>query len=62
MASLSETLPARLNRWVAQLAAGDGPNVIEGSGEDGLRAHAVVEAAIRLPETGKVIEVAAFLR
>ena len=62
MASFSETLPARLNRWIAQLAAGAGPEEIEGSGEDGLRAQAVVEAAIRSHETGKVIEVAEFLR
>jgi predicted dehydrogenase len=44
------------------LAAGDGPDAIEGSGEDGLRAQAVVEAAIRSHETGKVVEVAEFLR
>jgi predicted dehydrogenase len=58
MASFSETLPARLNRWVEQLAAGAAPDEIEGSGEDGLRAHAVVEAAIRSHETGQVIAVA----
>ena len=61
MASFAETLPARLDRWVAQLDAGDAPEAIEGSGEDGLRAHAVVEAAIRSHETGAVVEVADFL-
>ena len=62
MASFSETLPARLNRWIAQLAGGAKPDAIEGSGEDGLRAQAVVEAAIRSHETGKVIKVEEFLR
>jgi predicted dehydrogenase len=61
MASFAETLPARLDRWVAQLDAGDAPEAIEGSGEDGLRAHAVVEAAIRSHETGAIVEVADFL-
>ena len=61
MTSFAETLPARLNRWVEQLAAGAGPQEIEGSGEDGLRAHAVVEAAIRSHETGQIVEVAEVL-
>jgi UDP-N-acetylglucosamine 3-dehydrogenase len=58
MTSFSETLPARLDRWIEQLAAGAAPEEIEGSGEEGLRAHAVVEAAIRSHETGRVVEVA----
>lgn len=61
MVSFSETLPARLNRWVEQLAAGDSPQDIEGNGVDGLRAHAVVEAAIRSHETGRTVEVAELL-
>ena len=61
MASFAETLPARLDRWIEQLAAGARPNEIEGSGDDGLRAHAVVEAAIRSHETGQIVEVADLL-
>lgn len=61
MTSFGETLGARLNRWVEQLDAGASPEQIEGSGEEGLRAHAVVEAAIRSHETGKVVEVAELL-
>ena len=58
MTSFAETLPARLGRWIEQLEGGAAPEEIEGSGEDGLRAHAVVEAAIRSHETGTVVEVA----
>ncbi|MGH2367962.1 MAG: Gfo/Idh/MocA family protein, partial [Chloroflexota bacterium] len=61
MTSFSETLPARLNRWMEQLSAGAKPDEIEGNGEDGLRAHAVVEAAIRSHETGTIVDVAEVL-
>ena len=61
MTSFAETLPARLGRWIEQLEGGAAPEEIEGSGEDGLRAHAVVEAAIRSHETGAVVEVASLL-
>jgi UDP-N-acetylglucosamine 3-dehydrogenase len=61
MASFAETLPARLGQWVEQLDAGVAPAEIEGNGEDGLRAHAVVEAAIRSHETGRIVEVAELL-
>jgi predicted dehydrogenase len=61
MVSFSETLPARLNRWIEQLAAGARPDEIEGSGDVGLASHAVVEAAIRSHETGKVVDVAEVL-
>src|SRR6266542_111378 len=57
MASFSETLPARLNRWLEQLSRGASLEEIEGSGEDGLRALAVQEAAIRSHETGHVVDV-----
>ncbi len=61
MTSFAETLPARLNRWIEQLVAGAKPQEIEGNGEDGLRAQAVVEAAIRSHETGAIVEVAQIL-
>jgi predicted dehydrogenase len=61
MSAFSESMPARLNRWIEQLAQGARPDEIEGSGEEGLRAHAVVEAAFRSHETGAVVEVAEVL-
>ena len=39
----------------------DAPDAIEGSGVEGLLAHAVVEAAIRSHETGQVVVVAELL-
>jgi hypothetical protein len=44
-----------------QLVAGDAPEAIEGSGLEGLLAHAVVESAIRSHETGQVVVVADLL-
>lgn len=61
MLSFAETLPARLHRFLEQATAGVPPEQIEGSGEEGLKAHAVVEAAIRSHETGQVVEVASLL-
>jgi predicted dehydrogenase len=58
MSAFSESMPARLNRWIEQLMQGTRPDEIDGSGEEGLRAHAVVEAAIQSHETGAVVEVA----
>jgi predicted dehydrogenase len=57
MTSFSETLPARLHRFLEQVAAGVSREELEGSGKDGLQAHAVVEAAIRSHETGKAVDV-----
>lgn len=61
MMSFSETFGPRLGRWLEQLTAGAAPGEIEGSGEEGLKAHAVVEAAIRSHETGQVVDVAELL-
>ncbi|MGN6360975.1 MAG: Gfo/Idh/MocA family protein [Thermomicrobiales bacterium] len=61
MISFSETFGPRIGRWLEQLDAGAKPEEIEGSGEEGLKAHAVVEAAIRSHETGQVVEVADLL-
>jgi predicted dehydrogenase len=61
MSSFQETFGTRLGRWLEQLSQGARPDEIEGSGEEGLRALAVQEAAIRSHETGQVVEVAAVL-
>ena len=57
MTSFSETFGTRLGRWLEQLDAGATPEALEGSGEEGLKALAVQEAAIRSHETGQVIDV-----
>ncbi len=61
MMSFNETFAPRLGRWLEQLTEGVAPDAIEGSGEEGLKAHAVVEAAIRSHETGQVVDVAELL-
>ena len=61
LTSFGETFGTRLGRWLEQLASGTKPASIEGSGDDGLRAHAVVESAIRSHETGTVVVVADIL-
>ena len=57
MVSFQETFGTRIGRWLEQLSVGAEPEEIEGSGEEGLRAHAVVESAIRSHETGQVVDV-----
>jgi len=57
MISFNETFGTRLGRWLEQLDAGATPDEIEGSGEEGLKALAVQEAAIRSHETGQVVDV-----
>ena len=57
MTSFNETFGTRLGRWLEQLDQGVSPEEIEGSGEEGLRALAVQEAAIRSHETGQVVDV-----
>jgi UDP-N-acetylglucosamine 3-dehydrogenase len=61
MTSFNETFGTRLGRWLEQLSEGAPPDQIEGSGEEGLKALAVQEAAIRSHETGQVIDVAELL-
>jgi UDP-N-acetylglucosamine 3-dehydrogenase len=57
MTSFNETFGTRIGRWLEQLSQGTAPEDIEGSGDEGLRAHAVIEAAIRSHETGQVVDV-----
>src|SRR5207247_1619766 len=61
MVSFNETFGTRLGRWLEQLSQGAAPDQIEGSGEEGLRALAVQEAAIRSHETGHIMDVAQVL-
>ncbi len=61
MTSFSETMPARLHRFLEQVSAGVTADQLEGSGEEALKAQAVIEAAIRSHETGKVVSVAGIL-
>ncbi|HEU5317355.1 MAG TPA: Gfo/Idh/MocA family oxidoreductase [Chloroflexota bacterium] len=62
MVSFSETFGTRLGRWLEQLSEGAKPDEIEGSGEEGLKALAVQEAAIRSHETGQVVDVLELLK
>jgi predicted dehydrogenase len=55
MGSFDDTFRNRINRFVAQVQAG-GP--LDASGEDGLAAQEVIEAAIRSWERGTIEEVA----
>ncbi|HEV2125900.1 MAG TPA: Gfo/Idh/MocA family oxidoreductase [Chloroflexota bacterium] len=61
MTSFNETFAVRLGRWLEQLSEGAAPEQIEGSGEEGLCALAVQEAAIRSHETGQVVGVTELL-
>jgi predicted dehydrogenase len=55
MRSFGETFKSRINAWVDQLLAGTGPDRIDGSGEDALRAQLIIEAAIKSWETGSIV-------
>lgn len=54
MNGFNDTFPVRINRFVEQVLAGE---VLEASGEDGLAAQEVIEAAIRSHESGTVQDV-----
>ena len=55
MNGFNDTFPIRINRFVEQVIAGE---PLEASGEDGLAAQEVIEAAIRSHQNGTVEEVA----
>jgi hypothetical protein len=57
MTGFSDTFTRRVHRWVEQVAAGVAREELEGSGEDGLAAQEVIEAAIRSFRGGTVEEV-----
>ena len=55
MGSFEDTFRNRINRFVEQIIAGDRPEEIDGSGEDGLAAQKVLQAAIESLESGKIV-------
>ncbi len=55
--SFGDTFSNRINKWIDQLTAGDPPDKIVASGEDGLAAQEVIEGAIRSFEKGTIVEV-----
>lgn len=52
-----DTFRARIHSFLEQVDAGTPPDRIDGSGEDGLIAQAVIAAAIESLESGKVVHV-----
>lgn len=56
-ASFQDTFKNRIHRFLEQVEAKVPADEIEGSGEEGLAAQEVIEAAIRSFETGTVVEV-----
>jgi predicted dehydrogenase len=57
MESFVDTFRNRINRFVEQVAAGDNPADIDGSGADGLAAQKVLQAAIESLESGSIIRI-----
>ena len=58
MTGFGDTFHTRINRWIEQLSEGVAPDRIEASGDDGLAAQEIIEAAIRSWQEGAVAEVA----
>jgi predicted dehydrogenase len=56
MRSFGETFKSRIGAWIDQLSAGAKPEEIDGSGEEGLKAQKIIEAAIRSFETKSVVD------
>jgi len=56
MRSFNETFRSRIGAWIDQLDAGAGPGQIDGSGEEGLKAQRIIEAAIRSFETRTIVD------
>ncbi|MFX3631456.1 MAG: Gfo/Idh/MocA family protein [Candidatus Pristimantibacillus sp.] len=52
MQGFNDTFIHRINRFIAQIKAGDAPEAIEASGADALAAQEVIEAAIRSHQSG----------
>jgi predicted dehydrogenase len=57
MRDFEDTFRNRIHRFVEQVANGDAPEQIDGSGADGLAAQKVLQAAIESLETGTVVKV-----
>lgn len=58
MTGFGDTFHTRITRWIEQISAGVNPKDIDASGEDGLAAQEIIEAAIRSWQEGVVTEVA----
>ncbi len=56
MRSFGETFKSRISDWIEQLEAKVPYGEINGSGEDALKAQAIIEAAIQSFETSSVVE------
>jgi predicted dehydrogenase len=56
MRSFGETFKSRIGAWVDQLDAGAKADEIDGSGEEGLKAQRIIEAAIKSFETKTVVD------
>ena len=56
MRSFSETFKSRIGAWVDQLDARAKPQEIDGSGEEGLKAQYIIEAAIKSWETHAIVD------
>ncbi|MCE5218725.1 Gfo/Idh/MocA family oxidoreductase [bacterium] len=55
--TIADTYRHRLDSFCEHVAGGIAPEQVEASGEDGVRAQEVIEAAIRSHQTGQVVEV-----
>ncbi|MEM2905609.1 MAG: Gfo/Idh/MocA family oxidoreductase [Candidatus Bathyarchaeia archaeon] len=56
MRSFDDTFRHRIHRLLEQMANGEPPEAIEGSGKEGLACQEVIEAAIKSHEEGRVVE------
>jgi predicted dehydrogenase len=56
MRSFGETFKSRIGAWVDQLDVGAQADEIDGSGEEGLKAQRIIEAAIKSFETKTVVD------
>lgn len=56
MAGFDDTFRIRIHRFLEQVAAGDAPDKLEGSGADGLAVQEVIEAAITSFQTGRIVD------
>ncbi|HRR91785.1 MAG TPA: gfo/Idh/MocA family oxidoreductase, partial [bacterium] len=57
MRSFNETFKDRIGVWIDQIESGARYDEIEASGEDGLKAQLIIEAAIKSWETGSIVDV-----
>jgi predicted dehydrogenase len=56
MGGFDDTFRLRIHRFLEQVAAGDPPEEVEGSGAEGLAVQEIIEAAIASFQTGQVVD------